>query len=302
MKNNRRQFLKLSALAATGLVLPMYSCGTGERAGGTAASTASEAASKEALDRFGIQLWTVKEEMAKNPKEVLSQLASYGYKQIESFEGQQGMFWGMSNTEFKDYVDSIGMSIISSHANVKENLDQKAEQAAAIGMQYLISPYEGAQESLDDWKRMAERFNRDGETCRKHGLRFAYHNHGYTFVDIEGETPQKVLLENTDPDLVDFEMDIYWVVTAGADPEEYLRQYPNRFRLGHLKDRKEDAAPDEREASTILGTGAIDYERILSIAKENGMEYYIYEQERFDKAPPLAASERSADYLKDLKF
>lgn len=292
--------MKLSALAATGLALPsLYSCGSGEKTAGTAASNA---AANGTLDRFGIQLYSVKEEMAKNPKEVLKQLASYGYKQVESFEGEQGMYFGMSHTEFKDYVDSLGMTVLSSHSNVKENLDLKAEQAAAIGMKYLISPYEGAQETLDDYKRMAERFNQHGETCKKHGIRFAYHNHGYTFDTVEGEIPQKLLVEQTDPSLVDFELDIYWAVTAGADPEEYFRQYPNRFRLGHVKDRMQGAEAGEHNASTILGTGTIDYASILRTAKENGMEYFIVEQERFDKAPPLESVKRGAEYLKDLQF
>lgn len=273
---------------ATGLLLPFSSCGMARNRQG------------EKLDDFGIQLWTVKEAMLENPKEVLRQLASYGYTQVESFEGERGMFWGMKNTEFRNFVEDLGMKVVASHASLKEDLEAKAGQAAEIGMAYLIDPYEGPQESLDDFKRMAERFNRYGEICQKHGVKFAYHNHDYTFQEIEGKVPQKLLLEETDPDLVDFEMDIYWVVTAGADPQAYLRDYPGRFKLGHVKDRM--AGVSEPFASTELGTGIIDYETILRTARANGMAYFIVEQERFEGSTPLESSRENAQFMKNIRI
>ena len=301
MPSNRREFVRLSLLAASGLFLPFTSCNSSNK---QEQSNENASASREgiALENFGIQLWTVKEEMAKDPKEVLRQLASYGYTQIESFEGKQGIFWGMKNTEFRDYVEELGMNMLASHVNVKENFEAKAGQAAEIDLKYLIDPYEGPQKSLDDFKRMAERFNRYGEICKSNGLRFAYHNHDYSFKELEGEIPQKILLENTDPELVDFEMDIYWVVTAGADPEEYLKNYPGRFRLGHIKDRIKNAEATETNASTELGAGSINYAGVIRTAQANGMEYFIAEQERFDERAPLQSSERNARYLKDLKI
>lgn len=305
MPNNRREFLRLSALLASGLVLPFYSCDSGsnrqaQQTGDTTATVGTK--SGKALEQFGIQLWTVKEDMAKDPRETLRQLASYGYKQIESFEGQQGIFWGMSNKEFKTFVEDLGMQLVASHTNVKENFEAKVAQAAEIGMKFMIDPYEGPQKSLDDFKRMAERFNQYGEICKKNGLRFAYHNHDYTFQEIEGTIPQNLLLEQTDKDLVDFELDMYWVAAAGGNIEQQLKEHSGRYRLGHVKDRRKGAASEDKEASTLLGTGSIDYASVLKTARENGMEYFIVEQERFDNTTPLESSKQNAAYMKSLQL
>jgi sugar phosphate isomerase/epimerase len=107
-------------------------------------------------------------------------------------------------------------------------------------------------------------------------------------------------MENTDPSLVDFEMDIYWVVTAKNDPIEWLKKYSHRFRLCHIKDRTKGAT--ERDASCDLGEGSIDYSKILKVAKDNGIEYYIVEQERYDNTTPLKAMAVDATYLKNLKI
>jgi sugar phosphate isomerase/epimerase len=308
MPKNRRTFLKLSAVMAGGLMLPLYSCDTNRRSadqGDTTAAadtTANRQAGGSRLDAFGIQVYTVKEQMAKDPRETLRQLAAYGYTQIESFEGPQGFFWGMSNTEFKAYMDELGLQLVSTHCNVKQDLETKAAQAAEIGMKYLISPYEGAQKSMDDYRRMAERFNQHGEVCRKHGIRFAYHNHEYTFLPIDGQLPQEVLLAETDPNLVDFELDMYWIVAAGVDPAQHLRAHTGRYRLGHVKDRMKGVGADEKDASVQLGTGAIDYGSLLSVARESGMQYFFAEQERFDNTTPLESSQQNAEFLKNLRI
>ncbi|HEX6847382.1 MAG TPA: sugar phosphate isomerase/epimerase, partial [Chitinophagaceae bacterium] len=126
----RNEFLKLSGgLALAGLASKS----------GFAALT-SEAAK---VKNFGIQLWSVRDDMGKDAKGTLKQLASYGYKQIESFEGAKGMFWGMSNAEFKSYMDELGMKIIASHCDIDKDFEKKAADAAAIGMKYLICPWKG---------------------------------------------------------------------------------------------------------------------------------------------------------------
>lgn len=114
--------------------------------------------------------------------------------------------------------------------------------------------------------------------------------------------PHDFLMENTDPDLVDHEMDIYWVVTGGADPIDYFNRYPNRFRLCHVKDRMKTATPGDGDASCDLGTGAIDYPKILKVAAEKGMQYYFLEQERYDNSTPLKSAQKGAEYLKTLQF
>lgn len=252
------------------------------------------------ISEFGIQLYSVKEAMADDPKGTLEKLSSYGYKHIESFEGASGMFWGMSNTEFKAFVEDLGMKIVSSHCSTNENFESKAEKAAEIGMEYLISPWIGPQKTIAAYKQFADKFNQWGEICKQNGLKFAYHNHAYTFEETEGQIPQKVLMDSTDPDLVDFELDIYWVVAGGADPEEYLKKYKNRFTLCHVKDYKKKSDGDGH--STILGTGTIDWKEVLQTAQENGMKYFIVEQEEYRNTTPLEAINENAQFLKTLKL
>jgi sugar phosphate isomerase/epimerase len=209
------------------------------------------------------------------------------------------MFWGMSNTEFKKYMDDLNMSIVSSHCDISKDFDKKAAQAAEIGMKYLICPYKGPQKDIESYKKFADEFNRAGETCKKNGIRFAYHNHDYSFKPVDGMLPQDVMMDNTDKELVDFEMDIYWVVAAGADPQAYFRKYPGRFRLCHVKDLAKTAKGHE---SVQLGKGTIDFQSILRTGAANGLKFYIVEQEAFTGSNPLQSAEVDAKYFKTISI
>ncbi len=262
----------------------------------------AQSASAPSLQQFGIQLYTLRDDMPTKSKKLLKKLSKFGFTQIEGFEGSQGMFWNMPHKDFKMYLDDLGLTMISSHCNIHEDFEKKAAQAAEIGMSYLICPYVGPQKSMEAWKKTTEKFNDCGRICKMNGIRFAYHNHAYTFKAFSGMIPHDFLMENTDPDLVDHQMDIYWVVTGGADPVEYLKKYPNRFTLCHVKDRLKNAPADERSASCDLGTGSIDYPSILKVAADNGMKYYILEQERYDNSTPLKSAKAGAKYLKKIEF
>jgi sugar phosphate isomerase/epimerase len=286
MNYKRREFLRISGSAAAALAL--------------APGLFSAEAETAKLDKFGLQLWTVKKALAADPQGVLKQISQDGYKQVESFEGNKGMFWGMSNTEFKKYMDDLGMTIISSHCETAKDFDKKANDAAAIGMKYLLNPYVGVQKTVDDYKKVAGDFNKNGEICKKAGIRFGYHNHAHDFKMIDGQSPMDIYLQNTDPSLVDFEMDIYWVVTAGQDPEAWLTKYKNRFRLCHIKDRIKNTK--EEDASCILGEGSINFPKIIKTAKDNGMQYYIVEQERYDNTTEMDSAKADAEYLKKFTF
>jgi len=306
MQNKRRTFLQNAGLLAAGsLLMPQWACQSGGKEAATSTSTAAPAATaavQPSLDKFGIQLYTLRDVIPADPKGTLKALAGYGFNQIEGYEGKQGLFWGMSNTEFKKYLDGLGLDMVSAHCNINENFEEKAAQAAEIGMKYLICPYIGPQTSVDNWKKVTDKFNAAGEVCRKNGIRFAYHNHAYSFKAFSGMIPHDFMMDNTDPELVDHEMDIYWVVTGGADPEAYLKKYSGRFKLCHVKDRLKDAADDVREATCTLGTGKIDFPKILKTAKDNGMEYFIMEQERYDNTTPMDCAKDGAAYLKKLVF
>ena len=295
-KSNRRSFVKgASTLALGTLLLP--SCK--EQQAATAVDKIMDPTGS--LDKFGIQLWTLKDILPEDPKAVIKKLAGFGFNQLEGFDGDQGIYWGQSPKEFKSYINDLGLDMVSSHCNINENFEQKAADASEAGLRYLICPWIGPQKSVDAWKEVTDKFNKCGEICKKNGIKFAYHNHAYSFIPFSGMIPQDYMMDNTDPDLVEHEMDIYWVVTAGVDPIEYLDKYPNRFKLCHIKDRMKNAG-DERMASCNLGTGIIDYPTILRKAKDRGMEYFIMEQERYDNTTPIACAEVGAAYLKDLVF
>ena len=180
----RKDFLKISGgLAFTGLASNNI----------FAALSNDEAEGK--IKNFGLQLYTLRADMPKDPKGVLKQVASFGYKQIEGYEGAKGMFWGMSNKEFKAYMDELGMTIVASHCDITKDFEKKAAEAAEIGMKYLICAWKGPQKSIDDFKKFADEFNQKGEICKKNGLRFAYHNHDYSFVNFNGEMGQDIMMK-----------------------------------------------------------------------------------------------------------
>ena len=297
MDIKRRRFVNLSAAVGVGSLLgASWACN-----GAKNMTDPMQSMGRPSLKAFGLQLYTLRDIIEDDPKSVIKEVGSYGFTQIEGYDGPQGMFWNMGHKGFKSYLDGLGLDMISSHCDIKENFEEKAAQAAEIGMKYLICPHIGPQKSVEAWKDVCDLFNRCGEICRKNGIKFAYHNHAYTFKAFTGMIPHDFLMENTDPDLVDHQMDIYWVVTGGADPIEYLEKYPNRFTLCHVKDRMKNAG-DERSASCNLGTGSIDFSRILKVAQANGMKYFIMEQERYDNSTPLKSAEAGAKYLKNLVF
>ena len=284
MSNTRRSFLRQSALAGLALSLPFRN------------ELFAMAANKR---KFGIQLWTVKDALYKDVPGVFKHLAASGYKQIESFEGTKGMFWGMKNTEFKKQMDDLGMNIISSHCDFTTDFERKCAEAAEIGMKYLICPHIGTQPSLDGYKVYADKFNAAGEIAKKNGIRFAYHNHDYSFMNQDGQLPQDIIMNNTDKALVDFEMDIYWVTAAGMNPIDYMKKHPNRFTLCHVKDYSKIAGGHE---SCILGKGTLDFKTILHEASKLGMEYYVVEQEAYTGTNELDAAKADAAYMKNLTW
>lgn len=304
MQHPRRKFLHLAGVAAGGaLVLPHWACqeSTASQATAEPAPTAAPQG-PPSLSAFGVQLYTLRDVIGDDPRGIIGQVASFGYTQIESYEGPQGMFWGMKPAEFKTFAGDLGLTMVASHCDIHKDFARKAAEAAEAGASYLICPYVGPQKKLDAFKRLAEKFNECGDICQQNGLRFAYHNHAYSFEPLEGVLPQDLMMAETNPDTVDFEMDMYWVVTAGADPVAWLEKYANRFRLCHIKDRLTTAPAGEPDASCVLGTGSIAYPGLLKAAAAQGMQYYLLEQERYDDTTPLDCVKAGAEYLKNLRF
>ena len=284
--NTRRSFLKTAgALAAGTSLYPQWTY-----------------AAKGTPRPFGIQLYTLRNELPGKARELLQQLAKQGYSYIESYEGPEGIYWNHSPKAFKEYLDNLGLKMISSHCDVSKNFERKAADAASIGVKYLICPWVGPQRSIDDYKKIAQQFNEMGTICKKNGIRFAYHNHDYSFKSLEEQIPQTVLLKETDPTLVDFELDIYWANYAGQDPLQWIANHPNRFKLCHVKDKSRAPYPKEGYLSVDLGTGSIDFKKMLPKAVEQGMEYLIVEQEFYPNGSQIEAAATGAAYMKRLRF
>ncbi len=295
MNSSRRKFIQRSSIIAAGLPL----------LGSDLPQLLTEPG--KSIGTFGIQLYMVRAEMEKDPAGTLKQLRAMGYRQLESFGGSKGMYWGLGNRGFRKLCAGLGLDLVSSHYNDDTApLDRQASDAAEIGMKYLICPWKGPQTSIDAFKRIADEFNQNGEICRKHGLRFAYHPHDYPYKKIDGQLPIDVLLENTDKELVDFQMDFYYAVTEGQDPAKYLDKYPDRFRLSHLRDvlKKRFPAGSTDESACDLGSpeGSIDYPKLLSQAMRDGMKYFFVEQSFYSRESPLESAKRNALYLKKISL
>jgi sugar phosphate isomerase/epimerase len=198
-------------------------------------------------------------------------------------------------------LDRHGLTAPSSHAGLRAVDDawqRGLEFAAAVGQRFITVPSFGGEDrrTLDGIKRVAARFNQAAEAARKHGLTFSYHNHDFEFVPIEGAVPYDVLLAETDPRLVTFEMDLYWITKAGADPFDYFRRFPGRFPLVHVK----DSAGAPAHQMTEVGKGTIDFKRLFAARREAGMRHFFVEHD--NPADPMASVGTSFRYLDSLEF
>jgi sugar phosphate isomerase/epimerase len=288
--SDRRDFIKSAALLTMGLPLRKF---------------AFEKNANHRLPAIGIQLYMVRDEMAKDTPGTLRQLGQMGYTQLESYGSDKGMFWGMSNKDFKKLAGDNGLTLVSSHYNDEPGgFEAQVEKAAAIGMKYLICPWKGPQKTIGAFSQFADEFNKNGELCKKYGMRFGYHPHDYPYKKVDGQLPIDVLLANTDKDLVDFEMDFYYTVTEGQDPEAYIKRYSHRFRLCHMRDVLKERLPagSNEESACDLGQGMINYPHLLATGLDNGMKYFFVEQSRYFHETPLQSARINMDYLKKLRL
>ena len=238
--------------------------------------------------KAGIQLYSLRDYIGQDPKGVLAKVAKAGYQEVETYGyGPEKHFWGLKPAEFKAVLAGYGLTTPSGHydlggylrAGDEAQLDATIAAAKACGQRYVIilSLDEKLRATPADFKTLATKLNQAGERCKSAGLRLAYHNHDFEFKSVEGTTLYDVLLKETDPELIDFEMDIYWVVRAGQDPIKLMQAHPRRFPLWHIKDM-DKARPD---LNTEIGSGSIDYRKIMAYASTAGLKHAIMEQENF---------------------
>jgi sugar phosphate isomerase/epimerase len=242
----------------------------------------------------GLQLWTLRDTIETETVKTLEKVSMIGYNSIEPY-GFDGSFYGIPAVEFRKLIEGLGMRLTSTHTGIDlENSSKYINAALEAGLEYLVLPSPGGRQvkTADDVKRLAEEMNLIGDKASKAGIRFGYHNHAAEFNDTGEGIGYDILLKNTDPELVCFQLDIFWIIKAGKDPLDYFEKYPSRFELWHVKDL------DQAGESTVIGSGTIDYEKIFSKARLSGMKRFYVEQESY-AVPPIEAIEGSYQYIKD---
>lgn len=280
---NRRTFLRQTACSAVGGALAIH-------------MMRSEAQAAK-LSKIGVQLYTVRNEMAKDFDGSLKKIAELGYKEVE-FAG----YYNRTPQQIKTLLGQLGLDSPSAHvplADLRGKLPQAIEAAKVIGHRYIVCPWLAPEDrkTMDQYKQLAATLNKAGEECKKAGLQLAYHNHDFEFTAMDGKLPYDLLLAETDKNLVKMEMDLYWITKANQDPLAYMKKHPDRFVIFHVKDL--DKTPNR--AITEVGHGVIDFKTIFAKAPKGAIKHYLVEQ---DTCPgsPFDSLKFSIDYLKKLEF
>jgi sugar phosphate isomerase/epimerase len=289
--NSRRTFIKTSAVLSAGLLL---------------------GPNLLAYDKkyIGLQLYTVRDYMQKDPAATLAKVAQVGYTSVEgaTYTGSE-QFYGMDATAFAKLLKQNGLIMPSSHYHLGEeqvngsspkgtllsDWSRAVDDATSVGIKYMVCSFLSVSErgTLDHYKKVADDFNKAGQTCKKAGIQLCYHNHDFEFIQQDGKYPYETLLANTDKDLVKMEMDMYWVTKANQDPIALINAHPGRFPLWHIKDMDHTT----NRMFTEVGNGIIDFKKIFMHAGKAGLKYFFVEQ---DKCPgdPYDSITQSVNYIK----
>lgn len=231
--------------------------------------------------------------MAADFDATLAKVAEMGYREME-FAG----YHGRGADEVRQALVNNGLVSPASHIQlraVRENLAAEIEFAAELGQRFLVVPnLPGNERGLDDYRRHAEMLNRAGEACRDAGLKMGYHNHGFEFETTDGRIPYDILLEETDPELVDMELDLFWIIHAGVDPFAYFAAHPGRFSMLHVKDRTAGGVMAD------VGSGEIDFAGIFAHAASAGFQHYFVEHD--NPGDGLTSVANSIGHLRELEF
>jgi len=261
---DRRSFLATLGTLAVGAA-------TGCRAARAASAGAAP------FDRIGVQLYTVRDEMKRDVEGTLARVAEIGYREVE-FAG----YFGRTPAQIRAALSANRLTAPSTHIGFAEltgaSWPRILDDSKAMGHEFVTIPWLAPAErrSLDSWRRVGDALNRGGESARAAGLQLAYHNHDFEFARVDGQVPLDVLLASTDPALVSFELDIYWMVRAGHAPLDYLARHPRRFTMLHVKDST--GAPEHKMVD--VGAGRIDFRTILEHAARAGTRHAFVEHDQ----------------------
>lgn len=298
MNKSRRTFLKNSSMVVAGAV-----------------AFGNEAfANKPEKQIVGIQLYTVRDDMQKDPLATLKQLAAMGYTHVEHANYIDRKLYGYSAKDFRKVLDDLGLKMPSGHTvmgpqhwdaqknDFTDSWKRTVEDAAVLGQSYVISPWLDAslRKTYDDTLRYMEVFNKSGELCRKSGMKFGYHNHDFEFSEkLNGMMLYDIILKNTDPNLVIHQLDMGNLYNGGAKTEDVLKKYPGRFASLHVKDEILSQGGREKYESTILGKGIINLKSNLDFVKKaGGSKYLIIEQESYQGKTPLECCKEDLAIMK----
>lgn len=261
---------------------------------------------------MAVQLYSVRdlignaEMYAQNHEVVLKAIAEMGYTGVEAAHYGDGLLYGVSPEEFKADVEEAGMEVVSSHlskqlseeelasGDLSESLawwDAAIAAHKAAGMRYMVCPWMDVPSTLKDLKTYCDYYNEIGRRCRESGMEFGYHNHAHEFKKVEDQVMMDYLIQNTDPELVFFQMDVYWAVYGHASPVDYFNRYPGRFKVLHVKDAKE-----------IGQSGMVGFDAIFSNAQTAGLKEFIIEVEGCRNEAALDGLRLSSEYVKASPF
>lgn len=259
---SRRHFIKLAS-SATGLTFASQVLGHNHK----------PYSMKDAP--VGLQLYTLRDIMKVSVPATLKLVSSIGYKEME-FAG----YFGHSAKDIRRMLDEEGLTAPSAHIQLTDfdtQLTKILDDAQTVGHKYLVVPWLSEAQrgsGISPYQRLAEKLNTLGEACHKEGITLAYHNHDFEFENREGKIPLDVLIENTDPNNLAIELDLYWAVKANKDPIAYFKNYPGRFKLWHVKDMAKDGSFAD------VGTGVIDFETIFAHGELAGIEHKFVERDQ----------------------
>ena len=285
--------MNIKTLVIAAAALAMAGCAT------------DSACAKAPRKNIAVQMYSMRDDIKKDYDGSIKKLGEMGFTAVEAAGYGGGKFYGKTPEEFKAGIEAAGMKVLSSHTakqlskkeletgDFSESMkwwDECIAAHKAAGMKYIVAPWMSVPKPLKDLKTYCDYYNEIGRRCKAAGISFGYHNHAHEFQKVEDKVMYDYMLENTDPDLVFFEMDVYWTVRGQKAPVDYFKKYPKRFRLLHIKDEKE------------LGeSGMVGFDAIFKHAADAGMEYPVVEVERYSFTPAVSI-QKSIDYLKKAPF
>jgi sugar phosphate isomerase/epimerase len=298
MRTSRRDFIRTSTFAALG-----------------AAFLPAAFAAKKSKGMVGLQLYSVRNEMSKDPVGSLTQLSKMGYVYVEHANYIDRKFYGYAAPEFRKVLDGLGLKMISGHTvmsrkhwdetkkDFSDSWKYTVDDAAVLGQKWVISPSmdNSMRKTYDDFKRYMDVFNKSGELCKKQGMKFGYHNHDFEFSEkLNNEKLFDIMMKSLDNDLVAMQLDIGNLYNGGAVALDVMNQYPGRFEIIHVKDEIASTEGNEKYMSTILGEGIVNTKKVVDLArKKGGTNCYIIEQESYGNMTPMASVEKDLKIMKD---